>query len=251
MSAAADLMDAPIRGDLQRRAGHGQGVAWGVVGICGQILFTAGWVVSETWQGPRYSPFNDTISDLQAATAPHVWFPIACFATAAVATFAFVVFGLRPALAGAGQVARFAPWMLALAVLALGNSFPLIPCQVSNPGCSTAFQLQSAGGLTDAIVSGIAFLILVITPFPLWRRLAVLSEWRRLRPLVMAARITGPGCYVLLAVSSSMSSSPAIGLIERLLALSCVLWLGTLAINLTLTSHAASATSSPTLRSPG
>jgi hypothetical protein len=199
-----------------------------------------GWVVAETWQGPRYSAFNDTISDLQAATSPHAWFPIACFAAAAVATFAFVVFGLRPALAGAGRVARFAPWMLALAALALGNSFPLIPCQLSDPGCSAAFQLQSAGGLTDAIVSGLAFLVLVITPFPLWRRLAVLPEWRRLRPLVMATRVTGPLCYSLLVISSSLSPTPAIGLIERLLAISCALWLGVLAINLALVSRESS-----------
>lgn len=243
LSPASDLMGASSRGDAQPRALQEHGLAWGMVGVSGQILFTAGWVISETWQGPRYSPFSDTISDLQAATAPHVWFPIACFVVAAGATSAFVVFGLRPALAGAGKAARFAPWMLALAALALGNSFPLIPCQSSNPGCSSAFQLHSAGGLTDAIVSGIAFLLLVITPFPLWRRMAVLPEWRRLKPVVMTARVTGPACYVLLAVSSSLSPSPAIGLIERLLALSCVLWLGALATNLALTSRAPAAIS--------
>ncbi|HXC79069.1 MAG TPA: DUF998 domain-containing protein, partial [Candidatus Acidoferrum sp.] len=83
-----------------------------------QVVFTAGWVVTELWQGPRYSPVTDTISDMQASTAPHVWFPIAAFALAAVATFAFAVFGLRPALAGAGKRAWFAPWMLAFSALA-------------------------------------------------------------------------------------------------------------------------------------
>lgn len=106
---------------------QGRWLAWGVVGVSAQVLFTAGWLIAETWQGPRYSPIQDSISDMQARTAPHVWFPIACFALGALGTFGFVMFGLRPALGGAGKIAAFAPWMLAFAALALGNSFPLIP----------------------------------------------------------------------------------------------------------------------------
>jgi hypothetical protein len=202
-----------------------------------QVVFTAGWVVSELWQGPRYSPVNDTISDMQASTAPHVWFPIAAFALAAVATSAFVVFGLRPALAGAGKGARFAPWMLAFSTLALGNSFPLIPCQLSDPGCTPSVQLSSPGGLTDSIVSGLAFFILVITPFPLWRRLATLPGWQRLRPVLLAATVIGPILFVLLGISSSEASMPAIGLIERALAITCTLWISALAVNLIIESR--------------
>ncbi len=88
-------------------------MAWGVVGVIAQAAFTAGWLIADTWQGPGYSPVKYTISDLQAATAPHAWFPIACFAMGGLGTFGFAVFGLRPALAGAGQVAAYAPWMLA------------------------------------------------------------------------------------------------------------------------------------------
>jgi hypothetical protein len=55
---------------------------------------------------------NDTISDLQAATAPHAWFPIACFAVGGLGTFGFAVFGLRPALVGAGKAAQYAPWII-------------------------------------------------------------------------------------------------------------------------------------------
>jgi hypothetical protein len=202
-----------------------------------QVAFTAGWVVTESWQGPNYSPVRDTISDMQASTAPHVWFPIASFALAAVATFAFVVFGLRPALAGAGKRARFAPWMLACSALALGNSFPLIPCRLSDPGCSPSFQLNSPGGLTDAIVSGLAFFLLVITPFPLWRRLATLPGWRRLRPVLLVPTVTGPILFVLLAISSSDASMPALGLIERVLAATCSLWISALAVNLMIESR--------------
>jgi Protein of unknown function (DUF998) len=205
-------------------------LAWGVIGVLAQVAFLAGWLVAETWQGPRYSPVTDTISDLQAATAPHYWFPVACFAAGGLGTFGFAVLGLRPALAGAGRTAAGAPWVLACAALALGNSFPLIPCRLADPGCTAHHQLLSAGGLTDAVVSGIAFLVLAITPVPLWRRLAVLPSWRRVRPVMLTARIVCPASYVFLGISSSVGSVQ--GLAERILATTCVLWMGTLAINL-------------------
>jgi len=74
---------------------------WGFVGVIAQIAFTAGWLISGTWQGPKYSSIKYTISDMQAATAPHVWFPIVCFAIGGLGTLLFAVFGLRPALAKA------------------------------------------------------------------------------------------------------------------------------------------------------
>jgi hypothetical protein len=205
--------------------------------VVAQVVFSAGWVIAETWQGPRYGPIQDTISDMQAATAPHAWFPILCFAFGALGTFGFAVFGLRPALAEAGAVAAFAPWMLAFSALALGNSFPLIPCRLSDPGCTATVQLLSPGGLTDAIGAGLAFFVLAFTPIPLWRRMAVLPGWRRLQPVMLAARILGPVSYVLLAVSSSIASMPAVGLVERVLATTCVLWICALAINLIVESR--------------
>jgi Protein of unknown function (DUF998) len=219
------------------RPNHGHALAWGVVGVISQVVFTAGWVIAETWQGPRYSPIADTISDMQARTAPHVWFPIACFAVGALGTFGFAVFGLRPALAGAGNLAAYSPWLLAICALALGNSFPLIPCRLSDAGCTANAQLLSPGGLTDAIVAGLAFLGLALTPFPLGRRIAALPSWRRLRPVTWAARIACPLSYVLLAVSTNIASTPAVGLIERVLATSCVLWIGALAVNLIVVSR--------------
>jgi hypothetical membrane protein len=208
------------------------GVAWGVTGVVAQIVFTGGWVIAETWQGPRYDLIQNTISDMQAATAPHVWFPILCFALGGLGTFAFVVFGLRPALAEAGDRAPFAPWLLAISALAIGNSFPLIPCRLSDPGCAASVQLLSPGGLTDAIVAGLAFLGLACTPVLLWRRLAVLPSWRRLKPVMFATRVLCPVSYVLLGISSSITSMPAVGLLERVLAITCVLWMAALAVNL-------------------
>jgi hypothetical protein len=122
--------------------------------------------------------------------------------------------------------------MLACSALALGNSFPLIPCRLSDPGCTQSFQLNSPGGLTDAIVSGLAFFVLVITPFPLWRRLAPLPGWQRVRPVLVAATVIGPVLFVLLGISTNEASMPALGLIERALATTCTLWIGALAVNL-------------------
>jgi hypothetical membrane protein len=219
-------------------------LAWGAVGAIAQVAFVAGWLIADTWQRPGYSSIKNSISDLQAATAPHAWFPIACFAAGGLGTFGFAVFGLRPALARAGKIAAYAPWMLAVAGLAIGNSFPLIPCQRIAAGCTAHVQLHSPGGMTDAIVATIAFLVLAATPFPLWRRLKALPEWRRLKPVMMAARVIGPICFILLAVFSN--SGPA-GLAERILAATLSLWIGALAI--TLIYNTRHALSSPSERS--
>ncbi len=203
---------------------------WGTIGLVAQAAFLAGWILPETWQGPRYNPIRYTISDLQAATAPHVWFPITCFAIGGIGTFAFAVFGLRPALAGAGKVAAYAPWMLACSALALGNSFPLIPFRLIDPGVTAARQLHTTGGLTDALVSGIAFLVLALTPIPLARRLAVLPEWRRLVPFTKVVRVLAPACYIAMGISSNVGSVQ--GLVERILVSVCVIWLAMLAVGL-------------------
>ena len=223
---------APERGVAIPEAETGTGrhmLAWGAVGAIAQVAFLAGWLIADTWQRPGYSSIKNSISDLQAATAPHAWFPIACFAVGGLGTFGFAVFGLRPALARAGKVAAYTPWMLAVAGLAIGNSFPLIPCQRIAAGCTAHAQLHSPGGMTDAVVATIAFLVLAATPFPLWRRLKALPEWRRLKPVMMAARVIGPICFILLVVFSN--SGPA-GLVERILAATLSLWISALAITL-------------------
>jgi hypothetical protein len=222
-----------------RQAGRARGshlAAFGVLGVIAQIAFTAGWLVTETWQGPRYSPITSTISDMQAATAPHVWFPVTCLAAGGIGTFCFAVFGLRPALAGAGRVAANGPWLLALAGLAIGNSFPLLPCMRSDPGCTAHRQLYSPGGMTDAIVATAAFLVLAFVPGPLWQRLKVLPDWQRMRPVMAAARIICPLCFILLCAASLTGTAQ--GLAERALATSLVLWIGALAVTLIRVSPA-------------
>jgi hypothetical protein len=210
-----------------------QALTWGIVGLLAQVVFAAGWVIAETWQGPRYSPVTDTISDLQAATAPHVWFPIVCFAIGGLATFGFAMFGLRPALKG---TAAATPWKIGLSCLALGNSFPLISCQLSAPGCTATTQLLSAGGLADAILSGAALWVLATTPFPMARRLTSLPGWRGLRPVLLVAGVLMPALYGLLAIA--LITGAAQGIAERVLVVVCQLWICLLAGNLIRVSFA-------------
>lgn len=224
-----------VVGAAPSRLRVGQLVVWGVVGLVAQAAFMAGWLIAETWQGRGYSPVSDTISDMQAATAPHVWFPVACFALGGAGTFCFAVFGLRPALAAAATTSRHAVWMLALAGLAIGNSFPLIPCELPAPGCTVHHQLYSPGGITDATVATAAFLVLVFTPAQLRKRLDLLPAWRPMVPMMTAARVICPLCFILLSIASLTGTAE--GLAERVLATSCVLWISSLAVTLIIVSR--------------
>ncbi|MGO8686145.1 MAG: DUF998 domain-containing protein [Candidatus Dormibacteria bacterium] len=208
-------------------------LTWGVIGLGAQLAFAAGWLAAESWQGPRYSPVTDTISDLQASGAPHLWFPIVCFAVGGLGTCGFALLGLRPAW---GRAAPLAPWKIGLSGLALGNSFPLLPCRLSTPGCTATHQLLSAGGLTDAILAGVALWVLAITPWPLARQLATLPRWSALRPMLRAAGVVTPAAYGLLALAEVTGVWP--GLAERFLVAICQVWLAMLAVTLIRTSAA-------------
>jgi hypothetical protein len=217
-------------------------IAWGTVGIFAQFAFMAGWLIAEAWQGPRYSAIADTISDMQAATAPHVWFIVTCFAIGSVGTFCFAIFGLRPALA-AGRAAPQAVWMLALAGLAIGNSFPLIPCELPAPGCTAHHQLYSPGGITDAVVATAAFLVLAFTPAQLRKRLGELPEWQRLVPVMTVARVACPLAYTVLSVA--WLTGMAEGLAERILAMCCAAWIASLAITVVRLARRSAVTLAP------
>gem|GEM_PF-1816219 len=77
--------------------------------------------------------------------------------------------------------------------------------------------------------------MLACTPFPLWRRLEVLPQWQRLKPVMLAARVISPVCFLLLGISSS--AGYAEGLMERILATACVLWIGVLSMTLICVSR--------------
>jgi hypothetical membrane protein len=202
-------------------------VLWSAIGLIAQIAFMLGWLIADTWQGPKYNAIKYTISDLQSATAPHSWFPIVCFAIGGIGSFLFAIFGLRPALAKAGKIAAYAPWILGFSALALGNSFPLIPCRLVDVGCNAHSQLFSPGGMTDTILSSVAFLVLVFTPSMLEKRIKALPEWKDFRPVLSLAQVICPLSFILLSLTSNGSIA---GLAERILATVCALWVTALAV---------------------
>lgn len=75
--------------------------------------------------------------------------------------------------------------------------------------------------MTDAIVATAAFLVLALVPGPHWQRLKVLPDWQRLRPVMTAARIICPLCFLLLCAASLTGTAQ--GLAERALATGTVL----------------------------
>jgi hypothetical protein len=205
---------------------------WACAGLAGQMIFTAGWLAADRWQGPGYSPIRYTISDETALSAPHAWFLITCQLLAGALTIGFAVFGLRPALASAGPTARYAPWMFAVGALAYLVIWPRLPCRLADAGCTTQQRLLSAGGLTDAVGSGVLIVVLVISPFPLWRRLRGLPGWQRTRPFLIAARVLGPVLVIATGAQGAFAPGAQEGILERALALLTAAWICSLAVAL-------------------
>jgi Protein of unknown function (DUF998) len=224
MSASSED-GAPSAGSSAARAR-----VWGAIGLFAQLTFTLGWLVADTWQGPRYSAIRYSISDETAATAPHAWFLITCQTIAGLGTIGFALFGLRRVLAPAGKTAAYAPWMMAAGAICYLVLLSRLPCRLADPGCTVHHHFDSAGGLTDAIVSGLAIGVLVITPFPLWRRMRELSDWRPLRPLMIGARLLGVLLLIATASQGPYTAGPDEGLFERALAIVAALWISVVAL---------------------
>jgi hypothetical protein len=198
---------------------------WAAVGLAAQVVFTLGWVLADRWQGARYSPVRYTISDETALSAPHAWFLVTCQLLAGAGTIGFALFALRPALARAGRVASYAPLMLAIGAMAYVVIWPRVPCRLADAGCTVHRHLVSAGGLTDAVLSGILIVVLAMTPFPLWRRMRELPEWKPLAPVMTAARVLGPILVIATAFQGPYSPGSHEGLFERALAVLTTAWI--------------------------
>jgi len=125
-----------------------------------------------------YSVVSDTISDMQAATAPHVWFRSPALRSAGSARSASSC-SAAARLSRSGKVAESAPWMLA----SLGwrsATHSTHPCQVlttpAAPRSSTARWNDRRGRRHGCILGA------RVHTRSLWRRLQVLPQWRRLKP---------------------------------------------------------------------
>lgn len=207
-----------------------RGTLAGAAGLLAQAVFTAGWAAAGTWQPPHYSPVRDTISDLMARTAPHAFVTLVILMLAGTGTALFALVGLRSALAPAGRVAPYAPWLLGLSVLGLGSvlSFAQIPCQ-AGVGCSLHQAMSGFGGTVDLTGGAVVALIGAVAPFPMARRMRTVVGWERLaRPSLLAGAVA----FTCLVASGLGVAAPVQGLLQRVAATVAAVWAAVLAANL-------------------
>lgn len=125
-----------------------------VAGLIAQVVFVLSWLAAATWQGPRYSSVQQTISDMYAVTAPYGEFLVIVLSLCGAATILFALIALRPALGG-GWRATTGAVLLALSIYGLGDllsAFEREGCRLADQGCTSADQMR-AGGATDALLS--------------------------------------------------------------------------------------------------
>jgi hypothetical protein len=225
-----------------------RGIVAGYAGLLAQAVFTAGWLAAQAWQPPGYSPVKDTISDLMARTAPHALAPLVTLMLAGAGTAFFALAGLRPALAAAGRVAPYAPWLLAFSALGLGNllSFAQIPCQ-AGVDCTPHQALSGFGGTVDATGGALAAVMVVVTPFPMARRMRNVAGWQQ---MALPSLLAGAAMLACLVTMDLGATGPVPGLAERAGATIGAIWAAVLAANLIRVSRAAAAGQPVTARRP-
>jgi hypothetical protein len=188
--------------------------------VAAQVAFVASWLLAAAWQGPRYSVFAHSISDMYAVTAPGAAFLIVMFTLCGAATMWFSWRSLRTALRPAGWLATTGSALLALSIFGLGDLLTVserLACRLADPGCTPAKQLANAGGMLDNTLSTLGVVAFVAAGFFLAAAMKRLPEWRSwVRPVrwSMAA-------VIVFAVADGLTSGPGglSGLFERLIAL--------------------------------
>lgn len=154
---------------------------WAWVAILAQVVFVAAWVAAGFWQGPRYSPMADSISDMYAVGVPHASFLVQVFTDAGAATILFALFSVWPALRGGGRAGRVGSVLLALSVAGLGDLLSpaeRLACRISDPGCTTALQLSNSGGKLDSILTAAGAVLLLVAGFLLAAAMRRIPSWR-------------------------------------------------------------------------
>jgi hypothetical protein len=209
---------------------------WARAGVAAQVVFTASWLLAAAWQGPRYSIFAHSISDMYAVTAPGAAFLIIVITVCGAATIWFTLRSLLPTLrsalgASSGGTRRLAvagSWLLALSIFGLGDLLTVterLDCRLADPGCTAAMQTSNFGGKMDDFMSTTGLILFVIAGFLLAAAMKRAAGWQSLvRPTrwVMALMIV-----ILLADGLGIGGLD--GLFERLAALTGAAWIAFLA----------------------
>ena len=190
-----------------------------ICGLLASVTFIAGLVVGDLVQPAPFSPADDDISDLGAATATQPWIYNQIAANLNGLLIIAFALGLWSAL-GAGWLARLG--VLCLAVLGLMRfleGFLRLDCQGIDTGCdNTSWQADGHG-----IESGISAALFFIAPLVLAFAFRRLPEWR---PLWLPTLLAVPAVIAVSVLFSAIGDGAAV----RAASVMWFLWLGLVAL---------------------
>jgi uncharacterized protein DUF998 len=202
---------------------------WAMVGIAGELLFTATWLTNSFLQGPGYSTIRDDISEMGALTAPHPHIFLVIQAIAGIATMCFILFGLRLVLKHSDKIGTLGIPLAVISTLQdISDAFFRLDCRVAD-GCTVAQTTQSGHAQIHALIGFICLIALIGAPFMLARRFAILKDWQH---LVVITRITGIVIVLAIILTALPQTASIHGLTERAAALIAALWSMILARNI-------------------
>jgi len=189
-----------------------------IVGLIAQLVFVASTLIATFWQGARYSPVKDSISDLYAIGAPHAVYIIVIFTLCGAATIVFALLALWPALRPANKVSFIGPLLLSLSIYGVGDlftPFERLSCSMAAPSCTSSMQTANAGGQLDNDLSTIGILLFIASLFFLAKSMSKTENGRRASQVMLLGAV-----YMILSVVAigALHASTYTGLVERLLA---------------------------------
>jgi hypothetical protein len=220
---------------------------WARAAVAAQVAFTASWLLAAAWQGPRYSVFAHSISDMYAVTAPGAAFLIIVLTVCGAATTWFALRSLRPTLrsalgsasAAARRLATAGSWLLALSIFGLGDLLTIterLDCRLADPGCTAAKQVSNFGGTMDSSLSTVGLFLFVIGGFLLAAAMKRAPGWQS---LVRPTRWCMALMTVIFLAEGLAQHTGLSGLFERLAALAGATWIAFLAAGVSRRSRAA------------
>jgi hypothetical protein len=184
-----------------------------------QVVFVASFLIAATWQGPRYDPMTQSISDMYAVTAPYAAFLVVAFTLCGLVTVLFAALSVWPTLRNAGWPSAVGAALLGLSIAGLGDllsPFEQLACRMADPGCTATAQAANAGGALDNNLSFFGIVLFAIAPFFIAEAFRRLPEWKAWAWPARLAGFTFIALFVMDIVVYALNGPQ--GLFERLLA---------------------------------
>src|SRR5215208_5984650 len=191
---------------------------WALVALVAQVAFVGSWLIAASWQGPRYSVLDHSISDMYAVGAPNGAFLVVVLTLCGAATILFAALSLRPSLRPGGWRATVGSVLLGLSIYGLGDllsPFEREACRLADPGCTGAAQVANSGGTLDAALSVVGLVLFVAGGFFLASAMKRVPGWRGWAWPTRWATVL----FLALLVATGLPSAEGLdGLFQRLLA---------------------------------